>query len=266
MIKKFIPNTLIRTLVYLLLIAPTGLFLLVTFSYFIYLFWPRDVSNIIDFPLDKDTQHVILTAHGVKDSPENWGIPLSQITSMNYPANHQQVNIDWRPYSNSPLICSVVAKRIGAAIANRITAETKIKSIHAIGHSCGAFIVYGISQQLNSLQSEISVHVTYLDPVAIYAGIFWDYGTENFGRYADFSDAYIDTEDGVPGSNNPLSHSVTFDVTKIKHVRGVKMAPHNWPPHYYINAIKNGRAPLLISDKRALFQLPKGELIEPEDS
>lgn len=266
MLKKFIPNKIIRTLVYILLVAPTGLFLLLSFSYFAYLFWPHDISKIVGIPLKKDAQHIVLTAHGVKDSPDNWGVPLLQVMATNSVSHHQQVNIDWRPYSNNPLICSVVAKRIGAALAERIIAETKIKSIHAVGHSCGAFIIYGISQQLDSLKSDISVQTTYLDPVSIYAGVFWRYGVDNFGRYADFSDAYIDTEDGVPGSNIALSQSVTFDVTQIKHARGIKMAPHNWPPHYYIEAFKNGLVPLLSNDNQLLSQLPKGKLIEPRES
>jgi hypothetical protein len=266
MIKKFIPNTIIRILIYLLLIVPTGLFLLVTLGYFAYLFWPHDLTKITAVELDRESQHIVLTAHGVKDSPNNWGVPLLAAINSHSPANHSSANIDWRPYSDNPLICSVVAKRIGEAIAERIVAETKIKSIHAIGHSCGAFIIYGISQRIESLQSDIRVQTTFLDPVSIYAGVFWNYGIENFGRFAEFSDAYIDTEDGVPGSNKALSHSVTFDVTKIKHDRGLKIAPHNWPPHYYIGAYKSDQVLLLSNDNQQLSQLPKGELIEPKDS
>ncbi len=247
---------------WLVFILPTLLFLLVSLIFIIYLYWPRDLSQVTNFEIPVHSEHIVVIAHGVKDSPNNWGNSLKAALHAEENPNQFVINVDWRPFSDSPIFCSVVAKRIGQQIAQQLPANTKTKSLHAIGHSCGAFVVLGLTEQLNKSNPNIKLQSTYLDPVSIYAGFFWHYGLQQFGRHADFSDTYIDTEDGVPGSNRALDYSVTFDVTQIKHARGLNIAPHNWPPHYYVDAFEKNKVPLLTSAKPQDLLLPKGKLIE----
>jgi hypothetical protein len=101
----------------------------------------------------------------------------------------------------------------------------------------------GRSQSINT---SIKVQTTYLDPVSVYGGIFWNYGLDNFGRCANFSDSYIDTQDSIPGSNQVLPHSVTFDVTNIRLAAGYKIPPHVWPTKYYIESYKKGSVPIFF--------------------
>jgi hypothetical protein len=261
-LNKLVPNNKLRLFVWLFLIIPTTCFVVATIAYFIVLFWPHDISNIAKVTLNNHTKHLLIAAHGVKDSPQNWGVPLQRIVNQSAPKDQQFINIDWRPYSNNPLICSVAARRIGESLAQQIADSNQIQSVHTIGHSCGAFLVYGLSQQIKQLNKTIKVQSTYLDPVSIYAGVFWDYGVNNFGRHADFSDAYIDTEDTVPGSNTALKHAISFDVTAIKYQQGRKISPHNWPPHFYIQAMTEGRLPLLNKNISRYSNLQKGTLYD----
>ena len=88
------------------------------------------------------------------------------------------------------------------------------------------------------------MQTTYLDPVSVYSGLFWDYGLNHFGRCANFSDPYIDTEDTVPGSNQNLPHGYTFDVTQMRKDNKVVYPPHKWPTIFYINTLKNNQVPI----------------------
>jgi hypothetical protein len=171
--------------------------------------------------------------------------PPKQITHL-----HQQtVSIDWQNFSDNVFICSTAGKQLGFEIGNRIAKQANIKGVHVIGHSCGAFVAFGICQGVKSGKTDIIVQTTYLDPVSVYGGIFWDYGLDNFGTCANFSDSYIDTEDSVPGSNQALQHSITFNITELKHERGYKIPPHVWPTKYYIESYKREELPIFFNTK-----------------
>ena len=93
---------------------------------------------------------------------------------------------------------------------------------------------------------------TYLDPVSVYSGLLWDYGLNHFGRCADFSDAYIDIEDTVPGSNQNLPYAYTFDVTQLRKKNNVVYLPHKWPTIFYLNALKKSQVPIFYKSTPAM--------------
>lgn len=62
------------------------------------------------------------------------------------------------------------AKKIGHQLGLRLLKETKVKSIHVIGHSCGAFVALGLCEAVKEQSSDIKIQTTYLDPVSVYAG------------------------------------------------------------------------------------------------
>lgn len=243
----------IKFLFWFFILIPTLCFVVATIAYFSYLFWPHDISSATSFPINSQATHLTISAHGVKDSPENWSDNLLEPILLRSPMQSQYISLDWRPFSDNPLMCSVNAEKIGQAIAVRIANETQVKSIHAIGHSCGSFVIYSLCQSIKKSHPSIKIQSTYLDPVSIYAGVFWDYGVKHFGDCADFSDAYIDTGDSVPGSNSALKNAVTFDVTQARIEAKSDEPPHNWPPQFYIKSLTTGTLPLLhegnIEDK-----------------
>ena len=68
-------------------------------------------------------------------------------------------------------------------MGQRLLKETKVKSIHVIGHSCGAFVALGLCEAVKEQSSDIKIQTTYLDPVSVYAGVWWNYGVDKFGTW-----------------------------------------------------------------------------------
>lgn len=256
-LQQYDKKNVYRWFIIIFVVLPAIPFILTTLGLLAYSFWPRDHSEVIDFTLEQPTEYLTLSAHGVKDSPASWSDNLQSLMSQ-YPAEQlkhfeqQHISLDWQAFSSNVFICSVAGKRIGVDIGKRIAKTTQITGIHVIGHSCGAFIAYGICQGIKSVNANILVQSTYLDPVSVYGGLFWNYGLDHFGSCADFSDSYIDREDGVPGSNQVLPHSVTFDITEIKHKEGYDVPPHVWPTIYYTQAYKDKNVPIMFNSNTSM--------------
>jgi len=254
---------LVRWAIWLLVIIPGIPFILGSIGFIVYAFWPRDLTSVINIPLNEKSEFVSISAHGVKDNVNSWSDELQNVINHNNNELAQQnISFNWSEFSDKVLICSVSAKRIGYKIGQRLIKETKVKSIHVIGHSCGAFVALGLCEAIKEQSTDIKIQTTYLDPVSVYAGVFWNYGIDNFGTCADFSDSYIDTRDGVPGSNVNLPHTATFDVTELG-VKNKNIQPHNWPTQYYLEAYRNKKVPLIKeTSQHQLYDLDKLITIE----
>jgi hypothetical protein len=259
---------LLRLLWWLGVIIPGVPFILFSVGFQLYAHWPRDYSPLTSMAIKPNTQYLSLSAHGVKDSPESWSNALQDI--IKHSRNEQlaqlskaQISLAWQPYSDNALVCSVTGKNIGEKLADKIALLPNLKAVHLIGHSCGSFVIYGLCEKLKQINPTITVQTTYLDPVSIYSGIFWRYGVDKFGGCADFSDSYIDTKDGVPGSNEKLKHAYTFDVTDIRLEKKLPYAPHAWPTHFYLEAYKNNQVPVYFNRQENLDKrFDKNKLIK----
>lgn len=245
-------NFTIKLLWWLGVVIPGVPFILISIGMIIFMHWPRDFHEILNLEINQNVQYVTLSAHGVKDSAESWSNPLQEVMANKSnkifsTLNSAQISLNWQPFSDNALLCSVTGKNLGKALANKLAKYPQLQAVHLIGHSCGSFIIYGICQQLKSAKPTLHVQTTFLDPVSIYSGLFWSYGIKNFGSCADFSDTYIDTQDGVPGSNQLIEHSFTFDVTPLRTQYNKPYSPHNWPPHFYIEAYKNEEVPIAFN-------------------
>lgn len=254
----------IRWFWWLGVVIPGVPFIIVTLAFFLFMHWPRNYDEVINIPLFSDVEFISLSAHGVKDSPSSWS-DLLQSTyqgQLKGQVNSQHISLNWQSYSNNALICSVTGKEIGRQLGVKLSKLEHLKKVHLIGHSCGAFIILGVCNTLKELNPKLYIQSTYLDPVSVYSGILWNYGLKNFGLCADFSDAYIDTQDGVPGSNQAQPHSFTFDVTEKRIKQGEKYPPHAWPTIFYIDALTKKQVPTPLSRQPALFHdLTKNTLI-----
>lgn len=249
LLKIYRTNIWLRVFWWLAVIIPGIPFILFSVGFQLYAHWPRDYSNITSIAIDPKTEYLSLSAHGVKDTPNSWSNKLQNtIRDTNKKQLEglikSQVSLSWQPYSDNALVCSVTGKNIGEKLAEKISLLPKLKAIHLIGHSCGSFVIYGLCEKLKQIQPSITVQSTYLDPVAIYSGLFWQYGVNNFGSCADFSDSYIDTKDTVPGSNQNLKHAYTFDVTNIRLEKKLTYAPHAWPTYFYIDTYNSQQVPI----------------------
>lgn len=232
------------------------------------MYYPRNLDDL-QFSLkdiedlhrsDPSASHLILIAHGVRDGPLTWSRGLRDLFRGRQRDDTKVISIDWNPYSEDVFRCAISAKRIGRKIGGLITGQEQIESLHLIGHSCGAFVIYGMCREVKYRSARITIQSTYLDPLSVY-GLYWDYGIDNFGDCADFADGYIDVEDDVPGSNQPLSHAFTVDVTPARIKHGIGISPHNWPTVYYQLIINNGLAPRLHDDPSVSKRLHAGDSV-----
>ena len=234
---------------------PTLLFLVGSLSLFIYTFWPV----ALEIPQFTPSGHMTLLSHGIYDTPASWATPLGEKIEQRMAGQSVQA-IDWSKYSRSIFRCSVNGYRLGKKMGRKIAATAEVTSLHLIGHSCGAFVVYGLCKGVKENRSEITVQTTYLDPVSNYGGFWKGYGLNHFGNCADFSEAYIDTGDQVPGSNELVPNTHTVDVTNARKKSSYDGNPHLWPLEYYSHLVEKGRNPLLVRESDLADRYPTGTL------
>ena len=246
----------------LFLALPLASFLIGSVVLFAYIHWPNHYHSIDFSQYTSAKAHVVILAHGVKDDTRSWVEPL-QTVYQNNSYDGEVMSVDWSQYANNTLRCAIEGKRIGQLIGESILNSEEIRSVHLIGHSCGSFVVYGACLAIKKQRPEIIIQSSYLDPVSIY-GPDWNYGVDRFGRCADYSEAYIDTEDGVPGSNRLLPNTHTYDVTAVRKRTNNGANPHNWPTVYYRQLVEAGLAPEYHRNKSLLDNKAAGvlELVE----
>lgn len=253
-----------KVIIFVLIIFPGAIYIIVSIGNLAYIFLPRNYSQM-EMPVsDPQDRHIFVLVHGVRDTKESWTDPLKHVLKEKYP-DSRVISLEWKPYSDSTFRCSVDGLRIGRIIGHELAAGENLGSMHLIGHSCGSFVILGICEAVKSVREDIVIQTTYLDPVSVYGGLFWDYGVDNFGCCSDFSDAYIDTEDPIPGSNELIPNTITFDVTEVRKKEKYKGLPHLWPTVYYSNLVRSGKNIELQKDSRAPSRYPRGTLIKVED-
>lgn len=249
----------VKLFIWLLIVIPAIVFVVVSLSITFYMYGPRSYKQMKMPVLQTNIEHFILSVHGLGDNKETWSEPLQRQQQLNNP-DAQVEALDWNPYAQSTFRCSVDGLRIGKLIGEHLARGETLQSVHLIGHSCGSFVILGVCDALKARQPTIKVQTTYLDPVSIYGGFFWHYGIGHFGSCADFSEAYIDTVDTVPGSNQLLPNTHTFDVTKVRVQGQIDISPHVWPTVYYQRLNQAGKAPSLNKQPDLMKKYPLGEL------
>uniref|UniRef100_A0A7S4QXI5 DUF676 domain-containing protein n=1 Tax=Ditylum brightwellii TaxID=49249 RepID=A0A7S4QXI5_9STRA len=157
---------------------------------------------------------------------------------------------DWSENRGSVLTAAFDGEAVGEAVAKSILESLKdggeLRSIHSIGVSVGAFAANEMARTIyqrtrsssySSCDKPPLVRLTLLDPFCS-RGVWGNgYGASNFGRDADYAVHYLNTDDPVPTTNDPLPLCVCFDVTGAKE-RDDFVLPegetmHCWPLAYY---------------------------------
>jgi len=243
-----------------LVVYPGIPFVLGTIGIIGYANWPRSFKRF-DLPnIAATTEKVVFIVHGKDDDAATWALEMQEIYRNQNDTSTQVFALDWTPYSDNFLRCSIDGRHIGKRLGEQLATRTNVNNVHLIGHSAGAFVVYGLCEGTKRVNESIQVQTTYLDPLGIYGGIRRDYGLNNFGGCADFSEAYIDVESGVPGSNEPLVNAHTFDVTGLRSAQSFTGSPHIWPVYYYMSVLQNGGANRWVSSPALRERFPPGIL------
>jgi hypothetical protein len=165
--------------------------------------------------------------------------------------------VDWTKYSANILQASFNGQRIGKLAAKELLEQVavpnnKLTTIHFIGISVGAFAadaaVNEVKKSFETISSKGSngnagiatpfVQLTLLDPFQQRGVLGVGYGDNQFGQTADYAEQYLNTDDPVPSTNEPLRNTVCYDVTNL---RPESIFGHDWPLVYYARSDRCGR-------------------------
>mmetsp|Transcript_30154 Transcript_30154/g.64646 ORF Transcript_30154/g.64646 Transcript_30154/m.64646 type:complete len:171 (-) Transcript_30154:1134-1646(-) len=147
-------------------------------------------------------------------------------------------------------------KKIGKLAAKELLEQIKtdnntLKAIHIIGISVGAFSADATVNELkknfqvtsnqdigrNTGSNVPFVQLTLLDPFQ-QRGVFGvGHGKSKFGVSADFTEQYLNTDDPVPSTGEPIKNAVCYDVTNL---RPDNIFGHDWPLVYYARSDQCG--------------------------
>mmetsp|Transcript_6355 Transcript_6355/g.9236 ORF Transcript_6355/g.9236 Transcript_6355/m.9236 type:complete len:332 (+) Transcript_6355:41-1036(+) len=171
------------------------------------------------------------------------------------PSNERLITTyDWIEHRGNVLTAAFDSEAVGEGVArgiiesrHKIEIESSsyqpIRSIHCIGVSVGAFAANVCARSLKKAHanSDASPHVrlTLLDPFCSRGLWGNQYGENNFGLDVDYAEQYLNTDDPVPSTNEPLSHCTCIDVTNAKEREQFALVipdnetMHCWPLVYF---------------------------------
>jgi hypothetical protein len=191
----------------------------------------------------------------LKDDNDNKNTPKRQTIVQ---------TLNWQEYSGSLLTAALNGEMYGQSTAKSLwklyskdsrgqgeEASASIRSVHCIGVSVGAFAANACATELCSLRKDVHVsqsesessssspyvRLTLLDPFTSRGVMGSGYGSKNFGLHADYAEQYLNTDDPVPTTNDPLPLCACIDVTGAPERDGFVLpeneSMHCWPLVYF---------------------------------
>jgi hypothetical protein len=148
---------------------------------------------------------------------------------------------DWLKWRGNFLRAAFDSQAVGRKVCTELTNTEgkygKIKELHVIGVSVGAFAADSCTKTYKSLsQDPGNTRLTLLDPFTSKGVFGYGWGVSNFGKAADIAEVYLNRDDPVPTTNEPLQNAYNFDVTKSKARSAFQPATgdsmHSWPVVY----------------------------------
>lgn len=155
------------------------------------------------------------------------------------------VEYNWQAAAADQLRAPHNAQRIGARLGEELAGrKEKLRSLHLVGVSVGAFLADAVATRYVAAAGadRAHVHLTLCDAftarsVVGLARPTTAFGVRTFGRSADYCECFLNTDDPVPSTSEPLQHAVTYDVTEAAARRTFVPLPgdslHSWPAAYY---------------------------------
>eukprot|EP01035_Chromulina_nebulosa_P020457 gene20457-26543_t len=157
---------------------------------------------------------------------------------------------DWSKWVGNLIRAAYDSESVGRTIGNQVStlilSNNSISSnnkvnVHAIGISVGAFAAYAFTKALSfNCKDLVYTRSTLLDPFTS-KGIFGPaYGPKQFGKEesVNYCEHYVNTDDPVPTTNEPLPYAVTYDVTDSESrkffVPRTGDSMHSWPVMYLV--------------------------------
>jgi hypothetical protein len=193
---------------------------------------------------DKDIVIIFPGAGGPDENTSNLAQAVIESDKLCGVKRHVEV-YDWSPWKGNLIRASYDGQSVGKIIGEQLAEGFgDLKSVHVMGVSVGAFAADSCchhfqkkSQNKKSASVPTYVRATFLDPFT-QRGLFGTkYGTKLFGKAAAFCEHYLNTDDPVPSTNEPLSKAIVYDITASESrklfipLKGDSM--HSWPVAYY---------------------------------
>jgi len=203
-----------------------------------YMYWPIDIpTQPIKPKPEADT--LVVMFHGAGGPEKEWQnlvLRVSQAAEKN-PAI-QVENILWLPWSKDFFRAAVSGETIAKNIGEQIAVAKQIKTVHLIATSAGSYGLRSFCEVIRERRGEqVFVKMTYLDPVGVKGLVDFFYGQRNYGQCADDAEVFFNRDDYVPGSNAPLPHARSVDVTFVSEKKDFVGDGHSWPVRYYAEYI-----------------------------
>lgn len=148
-----------------------------------------------------------------------------------------------------------VGRRVGEQLGSmrltrgQVTGQrpiNQIKDIHVVGISAGAFAADACIKEYKRALLKLygpkaaatsNARLTLLDPFTCRGVTGTTYGAKYFGLEADYFENYVNTDDPVPFTNDPLPNAYNYDVTGSKQRDSFEPLPgdsmHSWPVAYF---------------------------------
>lgn len=197
---------------------------------------------------------------------------------------------DYKKYLGSILQAALNAENIGKILGEQVASmarksniqdlnsidehrKLKIVNIHVVGISIGAFAADAFVKAYKSkiielygsnVLSSVSLNLTFLDPYVNRGFFERNYGVINFGLDADYTEQYLNTDDPIPFTNQPLQNAYTIDVTNSLERKEfqlhTKETMHSWPVEYYALHWKNDLDPRLQNSHATHEDHPRGSV------
>jgi hypothetical protein len=142
----------------------------------------------------------------------------------------------WSPHSDTRFRSAINGAHVGAALGQELAGLPALSYLHLIGHSAGVYPMEALCEALRATAvRNVHVEMTFLDPIGFAGSFDTGYGARNFGRCADYAEAFINTDDPVPATRKAFRHAWNIDVTRSPERAGYDGGGHRWPARYYLD-------------------------------
>ena len=196
--------------------------------------------RVLGDDLTADVEEVTLVFHGAAGQDQYTDELMARLRARCASKTQYVAMIDWSALSSNILQASFSGQRVGREAARRLLErcctggddKRNLKRVHLIGISVGAFAADEACAAIkNQLGENVQCQLTLLDPFQQRGVVGTGYGNANFGKTADYAIHYLNTDDPVPSTNDPLAkYCAVVDVTKL---RPEEIFGHDWPLVYY---------------------------------
>tara|TARA_Y100001934_G_C12286285_1_gene742484 strand:+ start:610 stop:1362 length:753 start_codon:yes stop_codon:yes gene_type:complete len=189
---------------------------------------------------DSQANGIVVVIHGSGDRADMWPAELLQafVEAEGDALVWDRWAYDWSTDAENRMQAAEMGLLHGAHIASLLLEQGRYTSVHLIGHSVGGFVVHQATLSLKERDQNMpSVHATYLDPFSGLRFVDWTFGEREFGKHADFAEAYVNVGDSAPSTDGPFLQLHNFDVTAVAKPDNMNHEGHWWPIDAYLQTI-----------------------------